>query len=212
VPVGQYGARISYVRRPRKTGRAAGNGGLLGRPWSARTPPVQPPYANPPSRSSPACPGAWITPSSDTYSTTIKLLTRPPLPLTASPPGQLISAPAPAAQAGFRLHQGRNYRRRRRPGQEEDGQKNRQISAAVARSAANDQAEGSRSRACDPPGQPLISLRQVLRFRRAGRCRGSRPETPAVPVARGGPFLAQERAPLRLVQVPLATGRSLRPR
>src|SRR5262249_59995185 len=93
VPVGQYGARISYVRRPRKTGRAAGNGGLLGRPWSARTPPVQPPYANPPSRSSPACPGAWITPSSDTYSTTIKLLTRPPLPLTASPPGQLISAP-----------------------------------------------------------------------------------------------------------------------
>src|SRR5215467_15772245 len=41
-------------------------------------PPVQPPCANPPSRSSPACPGAWITPSSDTYSTTIKLLTRPP--------------------------------------------------------------------------------------------------------------------------------------
>src|SRR5262249_23518964 len=48
-------------------------------------PPVQPPCANPPSRSSPACPGAWMTPSSDTYSTTTKLLTRPPLPLTATP-------------------------------------------------------------------------------------------------------------------------------
>src|SRR5262245_50978000 len=41
-------------------------------------PPVQPPCANPPSRSSPACTGAWITPSSDTYSTTTKLLTKLP--------------------------------------------------------------------------------------------------------------------------------------
>src|SRR5215471_18792075 len=42
-------------------------------------PPVQPPCANPPSRSSPGCPGAWITPSSDRYSTTTKLLIQPPL-------------------------------------------------------------------------------------------------------------------------------------
>src|SRR5262249_28342453 len=93
VTVGQYAAKISYVRRPSKNALAVGNSWLLWRPWSAMNLPVQPPYANPPSRSSPACPGAWITPSSDTYSTTIKLLTRPPLPLTASPPGQLISAP-----------------------------------------------------------------------------------------------------------------------
>src|SRR5262245_36860941 len=46
-------------------------------------PPVQPPCANPPSRSSPACPGAWITPSSDTYSTTTKPLTELPSSLTA---------------------------------------------------------------------------------------------------------------------------------
>src|SRR5262245_9038476 len=41
--------------------------------------PVQPPCANPPSVSSPACPGACTTPSSDTYSTTMSFLIEPPL-------------------------------------------------------------------------------------------------------------------------------------
>src|SRR5262245_31231558 len=39
--------------------------------------PVQPPYANPPAGSSPACPGACTTPSSDTYSTTASFLIKP---------------------------------------------------------------------------------------------------------------------------------------
>src|SRR5215469_16698469 len=63
-------------------------------------PPVQPPCANPPSRSSPGCPGAWITPSSDTYSTTTKFLTQPPF----RPPQFRWSAvdPLPAVQAAAR--------------------------------------------------------------------------------------------------------------
>jgi hypothetical protein len=47
--------------------------------WSAMNLPVQPPCANPRPRSSPACPAPWINPSSDTYSTTTKLLTGLPL-------------------------------------------------------------------------------------------------------------------------------------
>src|SRR5258708_30678175 len=36
--------------------------------------PVQPPRSNPPSGSSRACPGAWMTPSSETYSIAISFL------------------------------------------------------------------------------------------------------------------------------------------
>src|SRR5262249_42756122 len=55
--------------------------------------------ANPPSWSSPACPGAWITPSRDTYSTTIKLLTTtPPARGRVRPADPRLPAPAAPAR------------------------------------------------------------------------------------------------------------------
>src|SRR5215475_4007342 len=106
---------------------------------------VQPPCANPPSRSSPECPGAWITPSSDTYSTTTKLRTAPPPSLTALhlPADRAPSAAwpqprsmtrrcehrrgpwrqRPTARQGCSAHQGGSYRRRVTASQEEGRQK-----------------------------------------------------------------------------------------
>src|SRR5215472_11729516 len=99
-------------------------------------PPVQPPCANPPSRSSPGCPGAWITPSSDTYSTTTKFLTQPPL---CSPQLRRSAVdPLPAVHAAARNlendsgagqehalspHLGRNYRHRRLPARKKSRKK-----------------------------------------------------------------------------------------
>src|SRR5215467_9783843 len=64
--------------------------------------PVQPPSWKPPSVSSPACPGPWITPSSEVYSITVILLIAYLLRSTGSP-GRSAAPRAGSARFGHLL-------------------------------------------------------------------------------------------------------------
>src|SRR5215471_11093837 len=64
--------------------------------------PVHPPCWKPPSVSSPACPGPWITPSSEVYSITVILLIAYLLRSTGSP-GRSAAPRAGSARSGHLL-------------------------------------------------------------------------------------------------------------